>query len=117
MPHDLKPMLASLTDQPFDDKNWQFEIKWDGYRALAYVNSTDIALRSRNNLSFNHKYPAIIDALRQWPVNAVIDGEVVVLAEDGKADFGALQSWHTQQHGTLLYYVFDLLWIEGIDLT
>src|SRR5215204_1037466 len=117
MPTDLKPMLASLTDKPFDGKGWQFEIKWDGYRTLAYVMQGNVQLCSRNNLSFNSKYPAIITALKEWPLNAVLDGEIVVLTEDGKADFGALQNWHIRERGKLVFYVFDLLWIEGIDLT
>jgi bifunctional non-homologous end joining protein LigD len=116
MPKDLKPMLATLLDKPFDDKDWQFEIKWDGYRTLAYCAEGNVALRSRNNRSFNDKYQSIVAALNQWPLNAVLDGEIVVLSEEGKADFGALQNWSAEAEGKLVYYVFDLLWLEGINL-
>jgi bifunctional non-homologous end joining protein LigD len=116
MPTDLKPMLASLIDAPFDGKEWQFEIKWDGYRTLAYVAKGDTQLRSRNNLSFNAKYPTIVAALNKLPLSAVFDGEIVVLSESGKADFEALQNWHLKEQGQLLFYVFDLLWLEGTDL-
>ena len=116
MPVDLKPMLASVVAEPFNDADWQFEIKWDGYRALSYINKGEVELRSRNNLSFNTKFSTVVKALAQWPVNAVIDGEIVVVSEDGKADFGALQNWPEKQDGTLLYYVFDLLWLDGINL-
>lgn len=110
-------MLASITDEAFNDPDWQFEIKWDGYRALAYTGNKRVDLRSRNNLSFKKKYPELIETLEDWPVNAIVDGEVVILSEDGKADFGALQNWDRLKEGELLYYAFDLLWIEGIDLT
>jgi bifunctional non-homologous end joining protein LigD len=113
---DLKPMLATLTDNAFDGKDWQFEIKWDGYRTLAYVTGWDVKIRSRNDRSFNAKYPEIADALREWGVNAVLDGEIVVLSEHGKPNFGALQNWPKERKGSLVYYVFDLLWIEGHDL-
>src|SRR5215218_2242529 len=76
MPKDLKPMLATLIDKPFDDEDWQFEIKWDGYRTLAYVSGGEVQLRSRNNHMFNDKYPTIVEALKEWPLNAVLDGEV-----------------------------------------
>lgn len=116
IPADLKPMLASIINAPFNDEDWQFEIKWDGYRALAYIENGQAELRSRNNLSFNQKYPTVINALNQWPVNAVVDGEITVLSEEGKAQFGVLQNWHETKEGTLIYYAFDLLWLEGIDL-
>ena len=116
MPVDLKPMLASVSDEAFNDAGWQFEIKWDGYRALSYLSNGKAEMRSRNNLPFNRKYPALVNALKDWPVNAVIDGEVVILKENGHPDFAALQQWDKKQEGELLYYVFDLLWLEGIDL-
>ena len=116
IPKDLKPMLASVTEQPFNSEEWQFEIKWDGYRALAYLNNGKVQLRSRNNLSFDQKYVAVFEALKQWPINAVIDGEIIVLNEDGKADFKSLQDWQLAPSGNLVYYIFDIIWLDGISL-
>ena len=116
IPKDLKPMLASVTEQPFNSEEWQFEIKWDGYRALAYLNNGKVQLRSRNNLSFDQKYVAVFEALKQWPINAVIDGEIIVLNEDGKADFKSLQDWQLAPTGHLVYYIFDIIWLDGISL-
>ena len=117
MPVDIKPMLTTLVDEPFSDEGWQFELKLDGYRTLAYLNSGKVELRSRNNNSFNKKFQAVHDALTEWNINAVVDGEVVVLNEEGVPDFNGIQLWETQQQGQLVFYVFDLLWIEGIDIT
>jgi bifunctional non-homologous end joining protein LigD len=116
MPVDLKPALASVGNEPFNNPEWQFEIKWDGYRALAYLQKGKVDLRSRNNLTFNRKFSPLVAALKQWPVNAIVDGEVVILTGEGKADFGALQAWEKTGEGELLFFVFDLLWIDGIDL-
>jgi bifunctional non-homologous end joining protein LigD len=117
MPVDIKPMLTTLVDEPFSDEGWQFELKLDGYRTLAYLNSGKVELRSRNNNSFNKKFQAVYDALSEWNINAVVDGEVVVLNEEGIPDFNGIQLWETHQQGQLVFYVFDLLWIEGIDIT
>lgn len=117
MPVDLKPMLASTISKPFTDPEWQFEIKWDGYRALSYLHDGKVAIRSRNNNSFNQKFFPVYDALKNWPVNAVVDGEIVVLDGEGKPDFGGLQQWQRTGEGYLFYYLFDLLWLDGIDLT
>lgn len=116
MPKDVQPMLATLVDKPFDEEGWSYEVKWDGYRAIAYVNRGDVELRSRNNKTFEKYYP-LYEALREWPVNAVADGEVVVLDENGQSDFGKLQNWRSEADGYLVYYVFDLLWLDGRDLT
>src|SRR5215203_401247 len=115
-PSGLTPMLATLTKEPFNDADWLFEIKWDGYRSLAYLNEGTVQLRSRNNLSFNQTFIPVVDALEKWKINAVLDGEVVVLNEEGKADFQALQNYKTRQEGNIVYYVFDILWLDGIDL-
>lgn len=109
-------MLATLTDTPFDDDGWYFEVKWDGYRALAFINKGKIDICSRNNKSFNETYYPIYEALKQWKVSAVLDGEIIVADKNGAADFGALQNWRSEADGTLIYYVFDLLWYEGMDL-
>jgi len=116
IPHRLPPMLASTLTEPFNDGDWQFEIKWDGYRAISYLFGGKVDMRSRNQLSLCNKFIEVADALKHWPVNAVIDGEIVVLSDDGRADFGALQNWRERKEGTLVYYVFDLLWLDGIDL-
>ncbi len=116
MPTGLRPMLASLVDEPFTDSNWQFELKLDGYRTLAYLNSGKVDLRSRKNNSFNKQFDTIQKALMDWNINAVVDGEVVVLNEEGVPDFNKIQLWDKQREGHLVYYVFDLLWIDGVDI-
>lgn len=116
LPKRLAPMLATTLSAPFNSQDWQFEIKWDGYRCLAYLSEGKVELRSRNQLLLNQKFSQVADALYNWPVNALIDGEVVVLSPEGKADFGALQNWGEVQEGSLVYYVFDLLWLDGLDL-
>jgi bifunctional non-homologous end joining protein LigD len=117
-PSDLKPMLATHVDKPFDDPNWLYEIKWDGYRALAYVRNGKAELRSRNNLSYNNKFSVVVDALKNWNVNAVIDGEVIALNKNGSPDFQALQAFAKNGgQATLMFYVFDILWYDGKDYT
>ncbi|KAA5532611.1 DNA ligase D [Taibaiella lutea] len=111
------PMLATLVDKPFEEEGWIYEIKWDGYRAVAFMNKGKVVLKSRNNVSFEEKFGDVYDALQQWNVNAIVDGEIVVLNNKGIPDFEALQSWGKEEEGTLVYYVFDILWFEGKDLT
>jgi len=115
VPKTIKPMKATLVDEPFDDPDWVYEVKWDGYRAIAEVSKTDVKLISRNNIPFDKYYP-IVDILKKWRINAVIDGEIVVLNEKGLSDFGALQNWRSEADGNLVYYVFDVLWYEGKNL-
>ena len=115
MPADIKPMMATLTDKAFNHAAWQFEIKLDGYRALAYLKDGKAELRSRNNNSFK-KFAPLHTALSDWNINAVIDGEIVVLNEDGHSDFSGIQQWEKKGEGQLLFYVFDLLWLDGMDL-
>ena len=115
-PKTVRPMLATLVDQPFDEPGWQYEIKWDGYRAVAMINKGKVNLISRNNKSFNEKFYPVADALKKWDINAVIDGEVVVLNDKGISNFGSLQNWRSEADGPLLYYVFDILWLNGYDL-
>jgi bifunctional non-homologous end joining protein LigD len=116
-PEVFSPMLATLVDKPFDDTGWQYEVKWDGYRAVAMMNKKIIELKSRNNKSFNDQFYPIYDAIKNWGINAVIDGEIVVVNDDGLANFGALQNWRSEADGELLYYVFDVLWLNGKNLT
>jgi bifunctional non-homologous end joining protein LigD len=116
MPKDIIPMLATLVDKPFDEEGWSYEIKWDGYRALTYLKKGQIELRSRNNKSFEKYYP-VYEAFKDWTVDAVLDGELVVLNDQGQSNFGSLQNWRSEADGTLIYYLFDLLWLNGRDLT
>lgn len=112
----VEPMLATLVDKPFDDEGWIYEIKWDGYRAVAFMNKGEVEFKSRNDKSFNEKFYPLYESLKAWGINAVVDGEVVVVNEQGVANFGALQNWRSEADGELLYYVFDILWYEGRDL-
>ncbi|HYE56638.1 MAG TPA: DNA ligase D [Chitinophagaceae bacterium] len=116
MPTDIQPMLATLVDKPFEEPGWVYELKWDGYRALGYLNNGDVKIRSRNNKSFNEKYYPVYEALQQWKVNAIVDGEIVVVNDKGFADFSDLQNWRSEADGQLIYYLFDLLWLDGQDL-
>ena len=109
-------MLATLVDKPFDEPGWIYEIKWDGYRAVAMINKGKVTLISRNNKSFNEKFYPVTAYLRKWKINAIIDGEVAVLNEKGIAHFGSLQNWRSEADGELVYYVFDILWLNGYDL-
>lgn len=114
-PRTIKPMKATLINEPFDDSNWVYEVKWDGYRAIAKISNMDVRLISRNNIPFEKYYP-IADLLKKWRINAMIDGEIVVLDNKGISDFGALQNWQSESDGKLTYYVFDILWYEGKNL-
>jgi bifunctional non-homologous end joining protein LigD len=116
-PRKVMPMLATLTDKPFDEPGWLFEIKWDGYRALAFCNKDRVELLSRNQKSFNEKFYPIYEAVRQWGIHAVVDGEIAALTKKGAATFSGLQNWRSEADGDLYYYVFDILWLNGYDLT
>ncbi len=117
MPSGIKPMLATLVDKPFDEEGWLYEVKWDGYRAIVYLNDGTVDMRSRNNKSFDEKFYSIHKALQQWKINAVIDGEIVVTNDKGISSFSSLQNWRSEADGDLVFYMFDILWLEGEDLT
>jgi bifunctional non-homologous end joining protein LigD len=112
----ITPMLATLVDGPFDDPGWQYEVKWDGYRALAFMQGEQADLKSRNNKSFNDKFYPVLAAIKAWNLNAIIDGEVVVVNDDGVSNFNSLQNWRSEADGELLFYVFDVLWLDGKNL-
>jgi bifunctional non-homologous end joining protein LigD len=116
MPRNVKPMLASPVAEPFDHPDWVFEIKWDGYRAIAEVERHSVRLYSRRSLSLAERYPPLVDALGRLNHDAVLDGEVVVLDAGGKPQFQLLQNYQKARQGVLTYYVFDLLHLDGHDL-
>jgi bifunctional non-homologous end joining protein LigD len=109
----IKPMLASVTKNPFDDKDWLFEIKWDGYRAIAEINKDDVNLYSRNGIDFSERFPAIYKALKKIKHDAVLDGEIVLLNEKDLPDFQKLQHYENHLNYPLLFYAFDLLKLNG----
>jgi bifunctional non-homologous end joining protein LigD len=114
----VSPMKAQLSDMSaFDNKNWIFEIKWDGYRAIAETGKDQCRLYSRNGLSFDKAYPKVFDALKLITQKAVLDGEIVVYDEHGKPSFQKLQNYKNTDRFTIQYLVFDCLALDGRDLT
>ncbi|HMG89729.1 MAG TPA: DNA ligase D [Chryseolinea sp.] len=113
----IKPMLATLTDEPFDNPDWLFEVKWDGYRAIAEMNKGEAKFYSRNGLSFHELYPEVAAELKKIKKDCIIDGEVVVLDEHGKPSFQKLQQFGMKRDFPILYYVFDCLSYNGKDIT
>lgn len=107
---DLRPMIASIWDGPFDDPAWAFEIKWDGYRALAFVGPDGTELRSRSGRDMTASYPKLADLRRTTLAQEVIlDGEVVVLDGEGRAVFQDLQTGR----GAVTFVAFDVLYVDG----
>jgi bifunctional non-homologous end joining protein LigD len=116
LPRGIRPMLASAAAKPFDGPEWLFEVKWDGYRAVAEISGGDVVLNSRNLRALNERFPVIADALRGLDADAVLDGEIVVVDDRGRPDFQMLQHYGASQASRLVYYVFDLLHLGGRDL-
>jgi len=116
-PYNWRPQLATLTDEAFDNEEWIFETKFDGYRALAQIKENDVQLISRNCISFNLKYPALVEALKSIKKDMILDGEVVVEDAKGKSNFQWLQHLEDfPEKGKLKFYVFDILYFAGFDL-
>lgn len=114
----VRPMLATLTDRTaFDDPAWIFEIKWDGYRAIAELNGEEVRLYSRNGITFNEAYPRITQALKKLNAHCVLDGEIVVFDEQGKPDFQKMQNYSGRSSLQIQYIVFDCLRIDGKEIT
>lgn len=117
IPRHISPMLSFLVKEPFDREGWLFEVKWDGYRAIAQLEEGDILLYSRNQQSFNDKFPQIVDELKKIKVHtAIFDGEIVIVDSKGVSKFQLMQNYQRTQKGNVFYYVFDLLYFNGHDL-
>lgn len=115
----ISPMLATLAGPgvvPETDE-WVYEIKWDGYRAIAVCNENEVDLFSRNHQTFNTRFPPVKKALEQMKLHAVLDGEVCVEGKNKYPRFEDLQQWRKEEDGKLVYYVFDLLHVNGHDTT
>ncbi len=112
----IKPMLASTAGKIFKDPDWVFELKWDGYRVLANIKDGKVNIYSRNGISYNQKFNSIRKELEHIPFDCILDGEVVVMDKKGKTDFQKLQKYDPEKtKGQLIYYVFDLLHLNGMD--
>lgn len=109
----VKPMLADKAEKSFDGKDWIYEIKWDGYRALANIEEGAVQLYSRNGHSFNRKFEPVVDELQKVPYNVIFDGEIVALNTKGIPDFQLLQDYPGGKDAELRYYIFDLLYLNG----
>src|SRR6201985_1611865 len=115
LPKRLQPMLATLTDAPFDDPDWLFEDKFDGFRMVAEVRRGKVALYSRNGKIVSHSYIEVAKALEGVKADAVIDGELVAVGKDGVSHFQLLQN-ALRHEAKLLYCAFDLMCENGEDL-
>lgn len=116
-PAHVKPMLCTLIDQPFDREGWLFEIKWDGYRAIAGRADHEVSLYSRLDNDFSKKFPPVAEAMHDFTHDVVVDGEIVVVDDNGVAHFEWLQNWNRAPEGSLRYYIFDILWCDGHNLS
>jgi len=125
MPASLSPMLATLIDKPFSDPGWLFEIKWDGARTLAWVEDGEVRLRSRAGNEVTHQYPELASLPQHLNVKRVLlDGEIVVLDENGRSEFERMQQRMNVQRPSpdllsrypVTYFLFDLVYCDGYDL-
>ncbi len=114
MPGNIAPMALTLSQEPFNDPEWQFEIKWDGFRMVAYCSGERVNLSSGRNNNFNKRFSSIKTELQRLKLNAVLDGEVVKLDEHGSPNFSNIIT--PNQKGHTVFYVFDLLWYEGRNI-
>lgn len=113
--HFIEPMLLRRAETLPEGGSWSYELKLDGYRAVAIKGGGRVYLRSRNGKDFNAKYPAIVQALAPIPAETVIDGEIVALDESGRPSFNVLQNQGSRAP-SLLYYAFDVMILAGRDV-
>jgi bifunctional non-homologous end joining protein LigD len=127
MPTKIRPMLASSVEEPFDNPAWLFEIKWDGYRAVAFIEDGVVRLVSRNQNDLTAQFPELRDLPKFVKAQrAILDGEIVALDEQGRPSFSLMQQRTGFQPGRrripgregvpAVYYAFDLLYLDGFDL-
>ncbi|KAF0092038.1 MAG: DNA ligase (ATP) [Fusobacteria bacterium] len=114
-----KVQLAKLVDKVPEGEDWIYELKYDGYRIIAYLNKNKVQLMSRNGQDYSLKFKSITEALIKWGDgrSMVLDGEVVILDKNGRTDFQALQEYLKAPKGqTPIFIMFDLLALSGKDL-
>ena len=127
MPIAIHPMLATSVEEPFDDPEWLFEIKWDGYRAIAFITKGRVRLVSRNQNDLTDQYPELQNLAASIKAEtAILDGEIAALDDDGRSSFSLMQQrtgirergrrTASRRDIPVLYFVFDLLYLDGYDL-
>jgi len=126
-PVKISPMLATLASAPFSDERWLFEPKLDGFRMLAFANNGEVRLQSRRGLDITKRYPSLAESIKQQPASQlVLDGELIALDAKGKLCFQCLQDYlkstgrvgfdQIELPSAIIYYVFDVLYLDGYDL-
>jgi bifunctional non-homologous end joining protein LigD len=127
MPQNIEPMLANLVDEPFSHPEWLYELKWDGVRAICYIQNGKARFVSRNDKDMSFRYPEIADIANFINAEtAILDGEIVALNDDGLPSFQLLQSRvglknekeieRLARENPVVYYAFDLLYYNGFNL-
>ncbi|SRR5216683_3036991 len=112
----VEPMECLSVSKLPEDSRWLWEIKLDGYRAIAVKSASDVKLFSRQEKSLNTQFPYIVEGLADLPAETVVDGELVAIDDSGRPDFNLLQSFRSEA-SRIHYYVFDLLCCKGRDIT
>lgn len=117
-PEPFRPMLAELSRSSFSRKNWIYEIKYDGYRAILFKKDGRVSLISRNGNNLNKDYPEIVESAKKIYPDCVIDGEIIIANESGGGDFQGLQQLKgTKNRGKLRFIGFDLVYVGGYTLS
>ena len=123
MPERIEPCLAKLASKPPSGDEWAYEIKWDGYRLAIHFGPMGIRILTRGGHDWTHRFPGISASAKEFGgISMILDGEAVVLDEQGRSDFGRLQNSLGGRGGKLpagnaIFYAFDLLYLDGHDLT
>jgi DNA ligase D-like protein (predicted ligase) len=112
----IEPMLLLRVDTLPEGPQWTYQLKLDGYRAVAFKAKGTVHLRSRNDNDFSRRYPAVVKGLADLPEGTVIDGEVVAFDESGRPSFNALQNYGSSS-APVVFYVFDVMVLRGKDVT
>ena len=112
----IRPMLATTVDKPFNSSDWLFELKMDGFRAIAEIRKGSLSLYSRNGLDLRQRYKPVAAALKKIRTDMILDGEIVLLNENNRPDFQKLQNYRSHRELPLVYYVFDLLRLQNQSL-
>ena len=115
----IEPMKCKLVEKPPEGSDWIYEIKFDGFRALAIKDGENVTLLSRNNKSLNDRFPQAVTAVKKLPFKqGILDGEIVALDDEGRTSFQLLQMANMPGHDKtpLVFYVFDVLNVESKDL-